>query len=113
MTVLAALTDDELLHHAHASFDPLTGTGLEQELLKRFAALVDELDGLEPITSAIEKSDLDTSEVRELFQVLEEFSCTDLKSLRQKLKRADDFYSLAEEAGDLFSRLTALQQATL
>ena len=45
MTVLASLTNEELLRHAHASFDPLTGTGLEQELLKRFAALLDELDG--------------------------------------------------------------------
>jgi hypothetical protein len=113
MALLSSLTDDELLRHAHAQFDPITGTDLEQELLKRFAALVDELDGLDPITSAMAEVNLEAPDLKEIFAVLDEFSCTDLKSLRQKLKRADDFYVLADEAGDLFSRLTALQQATL
>ena len=113
MTIPINLTHRELLSHAHISHDPLTGTELEAELLSRLELTVDELDELDPISRAIHQSEFDVTEVAELFAVLEEFSASDLKSLRQKLKRADDFFTLAEEAGDLFTRLAALQATTV
>jgi hypothetical protein len=65
------------------------------------------------VTEAIEKSDFALDDLAQLFAVLEEFNANDLKTLRQKLERADKWYGIAEEAGDLFQRLTDLTNTTL
>jgi hypothetical protein len=110
MTALSCLTDDELLRYAHTVFDPITSTELEGELLRRLAQQIDDLAS---VTEAIGKSDFALDEMRELFAVLEEFNANNLKTLRQKLERADKWYGIAEEAGDLFQRLTDLTNTTL
>jgi hypothetical protein len=113
MTALSGLTDAELLRHAWAQRDPITSTELEGELLRRLAGAAQQIDDLASVTEAIEKSDFALDEMRELFAVLEECNANDLKTLRQKLERADKWYGIAEEAGDLFQRLTDLTNTTL
>lgn len=111
--LLTALTDDELLRHAWAQHDPLTGTELEAELLRRFEVITHTLVDLDPVTEAVDKSSFELEDMRLLFEVLEEFHVDDIKTLRQKLERADKWYGIAEEAGDLFQRLTDLTNTTL
>jgi hypothetical protein len=110
---LNRLTDDELLRYAHTVFDPRTGTALEAELLQRPDAATEALRALEPVTKAVDKSEFELDDLAQLFAVLEEFSAGDIKTLRQKLERADKGYGIAEEAGDLFQRLTDLTNTTL
>lgn len=111
--LLTALTDAELACHAWAQRDPLTSTELEDELLRRFEAATQLVAELDPVTEAVDKSGFEIGDMAELFAVLSEFNVDDIKTLRQKLERADKWYGIAEEAGDLFQRLTDLTNTTL
>lgn len=111
--LLTALTDAELARHAWAQRDPLTSTELEDELLRRFESVINTLGELDPVTEAVDKSDFEIEDMGPLFAVLSEFNVDDIKTLRQKLERADKWYGIAEEAGDLFQRLTDLTNTTL
>ena len=113
MAYLPSLNDEELMRHAQTQFDVLSSTPLEVELLGRLGRLTAEVEELQRVAAVVETNNLDADQITEMFELLDEFNAADPKSLRQKLKRADAWYDLADEAGDLFSRLTALQQATL
>lgn len=110
---LNRLTDAELIQHAWIAHDPLTGTELEAELIRRLETAGQTLGELDPVTDAIENSHFEPGDMAELFAVLEQFHVDDIKTLRQKLERADKWYGIAEEAGDLFQRLTDLTNTTL
>lgn len=56
---LQTLTHNELLRHAHVQFDPLTGTELEAELLRRFEVLVDEEVAAQPLLDLLREFDID------------------------------------------------------
>jgi hypothetical protein len=94
MTALSCLTDAELLRHAWAQRDPITSTELEGELLRRLAQQIDDLAS---VTEAIGKSDFALDDLAQLFAVLEEFNANNLKTLRQKLERADKWYGIAKK----------------
>lgn len=59
--ILSNLSDEELLRHAYAGRDPLTGTALEAELLKRFEECFDARAMLAPLTKELEDFDLDNT----------------------------------------------------
>lgn len=50
---LPALTDEELAHHAEQTFDPLTSTDIQQELLKRFHVLLEEAGAARDLESQL------------------------------------------------------------
>jgi len=108
-TALSRLTDRELLLHADNHRDPLTSTDVEIELANRFANLVE----LTEIDDAITEHGLERGDLRPLLELLNDFNATDLKALRQKLERADKFYDIANDAGDVIARLNTLVTETL
>lgn len=110
MPALNRLTNTELLSFVHAGFNALTTTDLEREVAERLQAFVDAENDLAPLLKDLEDKDLEPAD---LVALLDEFSCTDLKTLREKLERADKWYAIAEEAGDLFQRLQDLTKTTL
>ncbi len=108
-TNLSRLSDRELLLHADNRRDPLTSTDVEIELANRFADLL----GLTEIDDAITEHGLERDDLRPLLELLNDHSATDLKVLRQKLERADKFYDIAQDAGDVIARLNTLVTETL
>jgi len=59
---LQTLTDDELLRHAHNQLDPITGTELEAELVRRFEVLVDEEVAAQPLLDALDENGITKAE---------------------------------------------------
>jgi hypothetical protein len=110
---LRTFTDDELVRHAHNSLDPLTSTELEQELVRRLDTAAAEVARLQGAVAALDSVTLEPADVPPLLKLRDEFSAADLKTLREKLERADKWYAIAEEAGDLFQRLQDLTNTTL
>lgn len=109
---LRNLTDEELLRHAEAQFDPLTGTELDGELRRRTATLLDEADQLVPVRKWLDDRDMQPAELMDLLHLMNEFHADTAKTLRAKLEHADRWYDIAEEAGDLFQRLQDLTTTT-
>lgn len=108
-TALSRLTHRELLLHADNARDPLTSTDIEIELANRFADLLELIELDDVLTDlGIERKDL-----RPLLELLNDHSATDLASLRQKLERADKFYDIANDAGDVIARLNTLVTETI
>ncbi len=108
-TRLSMLSDRELLLHADNARDPLTTTDIEIELTTRFARLV----GLAEIEDVITEHSLELSELRPLLELLADHNATELAVLRQKLERADKFYDIANDAGDVITRINTLITETL
>lgn len=107
-TTLSHLSDAELLAHVDNTRDSMTETIVEIELaqrLERANRVVEELGGY-AATDRIEAS-------RELLDVLDDVGIDSADELRTRLETHAKFYALADEAGDLFQRLTELQHATL
>ena len=85
---LQTLTHNELLRHAHVQFDPLTGTELEAELLRRFEVLVDEEVAAQPLLDLLREFDIDDPAT--------------LKNLLQRDAQLHDVLdSLAQQMADL------------
>ena len=108
-TALSRLTDRELLLHADNARDPLTTTEIEIELATRFAHLV----GLAEIEDAVTNFDIDVADIPAIAEALNDHNATELKVLRQKLERADKFYDIAQDAGDVIARLNTLATETI
>lgn len=109
---LARLTDPELLRHAHNSADNLT-TDLETELQARLVAQTEELDDYHGLQDMLEAQEVEEEDLRALCIVLVKFNATTPGTLREKLERADKFYEIASEAGDIFARLSSLTAQTV
>jgi hypothetical protein len=123
--LMASMDDEHLLAAALAELDPLTSTALETELLARFERLLEH----KPFIDLVEEHEINTDELDALGQalgagvgigeltttigVLEEFNATDTATLRQKLERADKFYDIANDTGDVIARLNDLINNTL
>ena len=108
-TSLSRLSDRELLLHADNARDPLTTTDIEIELANRLAHLV----GLTEIEDALTNVGIDVADVPAIVELLNDHNATDIKVLREKLERADAFYDIANDAGDVISRLNTLVSETL
>jgi hypothetical protein len=108
--MMAAMDDKHLVSAADAEIDSFTSTALERELLKRLDRLVDERDQYAPLVALMDKKFGDTSPdyIEEIFTAMDEFGCDDHIDLRAKLERADKFYDIASDAGDVIERLSSL-----
>ena len=123
--LMAQMEDEHLAAAARAELDPLTCTPLEIELLDRFDRLLES----KQIIDLVEEHEISADEVNAIGQalgagvgiaeltaivrVLEEFNTTDERALRKKLERAEKFYHIANDAGDVISRLNDLINTTL
>lgn len=112
-TKLSHLTDEELLRHVENERDALTTTDAEIELVGRFAALSDAPPLPADIQEALDSAGIEPMFLPELIKALDDFSATDTKTLREKLQRANDFYDIANDAGDVIARLSTLVSTTL
>lgn len=122
MSALTHLSDEELLRAAYVEIDDLTSTPLELELLKRFAALVDEANS--QIVQTADEYDLDADTLRKLGDALildasnsaallsavGEAGYDSAETLKADLAMAEKFAALACDAGDVFSRLSTLTE---
>lgn len=128
MAHLRTLSDDELLRLAHTEFDPLTGTDLEAELLRRFEEygvtnaenepllkVLDDHDIESPIAldktlRALKEQDADT--VSALLDVLTEFDIDDPATLKKALERNAKFEGLLNDLADPIASLHSLITTT-
>lgn len=110
---LPALTDRELLAHFEATRDPLTTTDIESEIAKRFDALLEAEEAREPLDEILAKHNFDDGDLADILEIIDEHYCDSPGVLRQKLKRADAFYDIANDAGDVIARLNDLINNTL
>lgn len=113
------LTDAEFLRVARDAQDPLTSTEIQDELLIRFEKIVEDGHPLEQLKAELAETGTyidDEAGVKglvEFLHVANEHNCDDAAILKSKLQRADDFYDIAAEAGDLFKRLADLAATTV
>lgn len=112
-TSLSHLTDDELLRHVENTRDPLTTTDAELELAKRFAALLDNPPLPADLQDAIDDTGVSAEHLVEIVKVLDEQYAEEPAVLKQKLQRANDFYDIANDAGDVITRLSTLVSTTV
>ena len=126
---LSALTDEELLRHAQVDHDPLVATGLETELLARYAKLVaanesdeEALNALEDIGvdphSAAQRADLEKLltlrnefaywDIRGLLELLSEHDLDNPDALRQVLVRDEAMRGLLDDLADPIAKLHQL-----
>ena len=107
---LSRLSDAELVRYAEAVRDPLTTTDLEIELCQRLA----QADDLAPLRDLADALGLETpDDFQALKEVMADFGIDSPATLRAKLERADKFYDIASDAGDVISRLNDLINTTL
>lgn len=112
-TSLSHLTDEELLRHVENERGPLTSTDAEIELVERFTNLLEGPPLPEDLQKALDDTGIEVVDLTEIVTILDEFSAGDAKILREKLKRANDFYDIASDAGDVIERLNTLVSSTL
>lgn len=118
---LSTLTDDELLRQARNEFDPLTGTDLEAELLKRFEdCSVTYADNeqrlelcsgrsLEECKAAFEFAEHQVlDEVTLLLAVLAEFDIDDPGALKKVFERNAKFEDVLNALAEPLASLQAL-----
>lgn len=107
-TTLSHLNNAELLRHLEATMDSMTETIVEIELkqrLERANQTVEDLGGYDSAERIIDG--------KEMLAILDEEGISNGSELIEKLRTHSKFYALADEAGDLFQRLTDLQRETI
>ena len=124
---LAKLMDDaHLLASARAEIDPLTSTALELELLDRFERLLDEASEHKPVADLLEEYEVGTDDMRAvidshpaslkdqaaLLSLLNDQEIHEPDQLKALLDTSDKFRALANDAGDVFTRLSELAAST-
>lgn len=121
---LRILSNEEFLRYAYTQIDDLTSSDIERELLRRletaeaqmeeaegFLALAAEYDlTAEDVRSIIEAHPGTAKELAELLALLDEHGVLFIGELKTLLTQADNFRSLANDAGDVFSRLHSLTE---
>jgi len=122
--LLKTMDGPHAINALRADFDPLVNTPLEAFLID----WIDQLDDLEPVGSAATEYDLpppadieqlggaliqDVPTTVALLEVLSTAGIDTPSALTAKLERADKFYDIANEAGDVISRLNTLITETL
>jgi len=111
--LMANMDDDYLVAALHAEANAMTSTDIECELLARFENLLAERAEREPLEAAVDSAEIDTAEVPKILEALAEFNCWSESDVRQKLERADKFYGIANDSGDVISRMNDLINSTL
>ncbi|NYT45122.1 hypothetical protein H0A64_09840 [Alcaligenaceae bacterium] len=131
---LRTLSDGEFLRYANSQMDDLTSSDIERELLRRLEAidtdlllaiddtkftptqLVDlneamgSLDFVNTIKllNHINDSAIDTGDVLAFIKLIEGSDITESDELKEALEFATKFQAIANDAGDVFTRLTTL-----
>lgn len=118
--LMKSMDDRHLCASIYAEQDPLTSSAAETELLTRFEALLDEVDG--DLNEAVGEFDftakdiknlgdaliLDTNNTVALLQAIGEAGIDTPESLKADLDLAKKFRALVKDAGDVFPRLSDL-----
>lgn len=118
--LMKSMDDRHLVSSLYAEQDPLTSSAAEMELLTRFEALLDEVDG--DLNEAVGEFDftakdikslgdaliLDTNNTVALLKEIGEAGLDSPESLKAELDLAKKFRALVEDAGDVFTRLSDL-----
>lgn len=110
--LMASMDDGHLVQALYTELDPLTSTDAERELLARLERLLEHRQ----VVALVEEYEINHDEIADLaatVALLEEFHATEPGTLRAKLERADKFYDIANDAGDVFTRLSDLVDNTL
>ena len=117
-----SMDDEHLLASARAEIDPLTSTALELELLDRFERLLDEASEHKPVADLLEEYEVATDDVKAvieshpaslkdqaaLLSLLNDQDIHEPDQLKALLDTSDKFRTLANDAGDFFTRLNDL-----
>lgn len=118
--LMKSMDDRHLCAALYAEQDPLTASAAEIELLGRFEALLDEVDG--ELNDAVGEYDFTAKDIKNLgdalilnadnsVALLKEIGEAGLdspESLKAELDLAKKFRALVEDAGDVFTRLLDL-----
>ena len=121
-----SMDDEHLLASARAEIDPLTSTALELELLDRFERLLDEASEHKPVADLLEEYEVGTDDMRAvidshpaslkdqaaLLSLLNDQEIHEPDQLKALLDTSDKFRALANDAGDVFTRLSELAAST-
>ncbi|WP_323026557.1 hypothetical protein [Castellaniella sp.] len=119
---LHTLSLDEFLRLAHAQADSLTDAAIQIEALRRLQGCADQAEELEGFLAVIDEYEVTADDLRAVIEshpaslgeqigLLAALNDQDIHSadqLRGVLNTLATFRSLANDAGDLFSRLTSL-----
>lgn len=131
---LQTLNLSEYLRYAYASLDDLTSSDIERELLRRLEAIDTDLllaiDDTEftptqlvdlneamgslnfvntiKLLNHINDSAIDTGDVLAFIKLVEGSGITEADELKEALEFAAKFQAIANDAGDVFTRLTTL-----
>jgi hypothetical protein len=123
-TNLSLMTNDQLVTVAHAEYNPLTSTDLELELIKRLEIAIDAED--DSVTAAAADVSLIAEDIRALgdavitntnitvalLRIVAEAGYDTPEDLKTDLELLTKFRALANDAGDVFARLSDLSQST-
>ena len=118
--LMESMDDGHLVAAIHAEINPLTTTPLEIELLGRVEDLLEQIDA--EAADALAEFSLEAGDIKTLGEaligdadnsaaILSAVADADIdtpSALIAQLKLADQFKSLAEDAGDVFTRLAQL-----
>lgn len=121
---LRILSNEEFLRYAHNQIDDLTSSEIERELLRRLESTAEQIEEAEGFLALAEEYDLTAEDARsiieahpgtakelaELLALLDEHGVLFIGELKTLLTQADNFRSLANDAGDVFSRLHTLTE---
>ena len=108
-SLMASMSHDHLLSAVEAELDPMTTTDIERELVKR----LDAFQQYVPLIKALDDAGLDAGDMQDIAEAMADHYCHTPADLRAKLERADKFYDIAAEAGDVISRINDLINQTL
>lgn len=135
---LRTLSNNEFLCYASNEIDELTSSEIERELLRRMEALDTDAfealqetelsaDDLHQLGEALESFDvsevvellgfllehnIDAKPLKAMLQELDNAGITEADELKEALELGTKFQSLANDAGDVFTRLTTLVTET-
>lgn len=118
--LMKSMDDHHLVSSLYAEQDPLTSSAAEIELLTRFEALLDEVDG--DLNEAVAEFDFEAKHIKSLgdaliqstentvaiLEVIGAAGFDDPELLKAELELAAKFRALANDAGDFFTRLNDL-----
>jgi hypothetical protein len=125
--LLKAMEPGHAINALRADFDPLVNSPLEAFLIDWIESLVDDGIDYAPLIAAADNAGYEPKDIEALtdaligdvpatvalLEALTEAGIDTPAALTAKLERADKFYDIAQDAGDVFTRLTQLVETTL
>lgn len=120
--LMQSMDDRHLVASIYAEQDPLTSSAAEIELLARFERLLDEAHDNQPIAELLDEYEVSTDDMKAvieshpaslkdqaaLLSLLNDQDIHEPDQLKALLDTSDKFRTLANDAGDFFTRLNDL-----